>query len=460
MSEKQRDYTDIPIPSGSTEEIVQQKKTRIVDNIAKVVTLLIAFLFWLYVFATNDATKVEEKKFELIPIEVRGSDTVAARDLAVQNMSLSTLDVTVKGTRGALSGVKSSDIKAYINISDIEGPGIYYYTVYYDIPSGLSDAPMSSRIVEITVDTVAERSFVLDASRVVVDGFVLPESCAIDREAIKLNASWIVIEGQTLVLDEIQDIRVRPMTTLTLEGNTTLSATVEAIDADGKAIDLTDCKTSILAQTGDAIGAIDTLTVTIPIYEEKVLPVVIREKNGLVGESEITLSHTELRVRATPDKMKNLTSIELDGFSADSYRTGENGTLGLDVAIPQKYKEYTITDTEGKSVNLISVTVTFVKELTCRLDSSYIKVIGDNVAVVTESVELVFRATAGNEALMTEFLYEVSAGSADVSVFVNVTDTILTKETSREAYVSFGGKYSGKLYAIGAYTVTLKPLAR
>ena len=81
MSEKYQDYTDIPKPKASTEEIVQRKKTRIVDTIAKVVTLFLAFLFWLYVVATNDATKVEEKKFEVVPVEVRGSETISSYGL-------------------------------------------------------------------------------------------------------------------------------------------------------------------------------------------------------------------------------------------------------------------------------------------------------------------------------------------------------------------------------------------
>ena len=458
MSENFRDYTDIPKLHQSGEEIVQQKKTRIMDTVAKIVTLLIAFLFWFYVFATNDATKVEEKKFELIPIEARGSDTVASRDLAIQNMSFFNIDVTLKGTRGALNGVKPDDIKAYINVSDITEPGVYVRTLYYDIPTGLSDSPMGARSVEVTVDRIVESEFSLDPSKVVLNSFTLPASCVIDTDNITLNAATVKIEGPTLVVGRIKDIRVRSEGSLSISGSTTLTVLIEAIDKDGKSVSLSACEVTVLTQNGTVR---DTLTATVPIYQEKKLPVVIKDADGL-ADTEIKVSPAEVTVRGTPEEVNTITAVVLDSFSLKTLTAGQNGVSEFTASLPEKYKNMTVTDGEGKTlgVNAFAVSVTLSEKMTVTVPKSYVTVVGAVAEVVTESVTLTLRATAGNEALLAKFALALEEGESVIALSVNLSGIAGTNEREAKVTVLFLGEYEGKLYEVGSYKVTVKPSVR
>jgi len=461
MSENYRDYTDIPKPQLSGEEIVQQKKTRIMDTVAKIVTLLLAFLFWFYVFATNDATKVEEKKFDLIPIEVRGSDTIESRDLALQNMSFFNIDVTLKGTRGALNGVKNDDIKVYVNISDITEPGVYTRTLYYDIPTGLSDAPMGTRTVEITVDTIDEKSFSVDHSKVVVDNFTLPASCKIDYEKIALNVASVTIEGPTLVLKRIEDIRIRSHEALSLAGSTTLTSVIEALDATGEIVNISSCKVVALTKSGVVR---DTVVVTVPIYQEKRVPVVIRDGDGL-ADREIAVSPAYVTVRGIPDEVNGMTALELDGFSLKALAQ-KDGKAEFKAALPAKYTGCTVIDDAGVilSGNAFTVSVTLSDEMTLTLPASYVKTVGGAAEIVNENIAITLRATAGNEQLLTKLALAIEEGQDVLSLVVDLSGIVVAGERTVKATVLFFGEYESKLYEVLAdgksYTVTVKPSLR
>lgn len=456
MSEKQMNYTDVPKPETSGDDIVQQKKTRILDNVAKIVTLFIAFLFWLYVFATNDATKVEEKTFALIPIEVRGGETLEGKDLAIQNMNCYNIDVTLKGTRAALSGVKASDIKAYVIVSDVMSPGEYHREIYYDIPTGLSDAPMDNEFVMITVDTVVEASFTIDHNSVFVGNFSIPTSCGIDYDKITLNAASVTIEGPNMVIDRVHTVRVSARETLTLDASSTLSCTVEALDANGESVNISSCKVIVRGQNGNIV---DVLTATVPLYEEKTLPVTIREKNGYVASDLIALSVTEVKVRSTPDKMKNLTAIELESFSASELASA-NGTAAFAAAISQKYNGYTILDANGEVLTAIDVTVSLSENKTVTLPKSCVKLVGGTAEILLDSFDLTLRATSGNEGILTKFISEAADGNPDVKIFVDLIDKKIDSECEIGVTVDLGDQYEGKIYAVGKYSITVQPIAQ
>lgn len=463
MSEKYQDYTDIPKPKVSTEEIVQRKKTRIVDTIAKVVTLFLAFLFWLYVVATNDATKVEEKKFEVVPVEVRGSETISSHGLAIQNLSFSNLDVMLKGTRSALSDVKAADVKAYINIADVTEPGVYTRTVLYDIPTGvaISDT-VGKREVEVTVDTVSIKSFDVNAASVFVGNFSLPESCSIDRTNVTLNIDYVKLEAPSLILNRIVDVRVRSIDPLTLETNTTLSAAVEALDAQGAVV-----TSSSLKITASLNGVVRSgVTVTVPLIKEKLLPLSIREKDGLVTSDKIMISPAYVLVKGTPTALDALNTVTLDSFSAKTLKTDENGKASFTASLgtlPQGVNKITLSDGSAIAENGITVTVDLMKEKTLMVPKSYVTVLNGYADVVGDYVALTVRAVS-DDTYFSLLEKALSEGKEGISLVANLMSVTLDGDTEVDITVVFAPSYEGKLYEVlssgKAHTVTLRASVR
>ena len=459
MSEKFTDYTDTPKPQTSTEEIAAKKKTRIVDTIAKVVTLLVAFLFWLYVFATNDATKVENKKFELVPVEVRGSETVSDLGLAVQNMSMFNLDVTLKGTRNALSDVKIENVKAYINIADITAPGTYIRTVLYDIPNGVavSDA-MGRTEVEITVDTIASKEFVVDGSKVFVDNFVLDENCTVDTANIVLNIDHVKFEAPSMVLNRIVALRIRATQTLTMEGNSTLSAVVEALDTDGEVVTASNLKT--VATKNSVIRS--SVTVTLPLIKEKMIPVTIRDKDGFVTGANISISPAYVTIKGDPFSVGGLTSLVLDAFSSKMLTANADGKAVFTVS-PTVLPEgiVSVNDKEGNALGAdsITVTVTLAKEKTLTVPKSYITFYGKKIEIEEESLQLSVR-TLADESYFALLQAVIAQGERAVTLIADISNTDVKVGDKITLTVVFSGEFQGKIYEVYPdgvpYTVTVR----
>ena len=83
----------------SPETQARNKKAILFDNIAKGLTLLVAFLIWLYVCSTNDATMTVENTFDVIPVTIIGTEEMNEHGLAVQDMSFYNLNITLKGCK-------------------------------------------------------------------------------------------------------------------------------------------------------------------------------------------------------------------------------------------------------------------------------------------------------------------------------------------------------------------------
>lgn len=458
MSEMNRDYTEIPTPKNTPEEVLTRKKTRIMDNVAKVVTMLLALLFWLYVFATNDATKVEEKAFDVVAISIDGEDAITSYGLAVQDMSVFNLDVSLKGTRSALSGIDRDDVQAYVDISDVTKPGVYTRTVKYRLPSGVTVVDsMRNEEIEVTVDTVTIKSFTVDASNVYLGNFSLPESCTINTAGIQVKIDNVKLEAPTMLLDQIKSVRIRSTEHLTLETNTKLSAVVEAISADGEVI----TSSSLKIVTYYKGMVVDLFTVTVPIVQEKSLPVFISEKDGLVDNKNVTASPAYVIVKGDPEVMNTMTKVTLSPFTAKNLVTDDDGKVSFKTSLPALPEGViSITDVDGKTLESdgITVTVQMEKERELTVPKSAIKLFGPNAEIIEDSIKVWVRCTELDFALIQHALDE---GKDPITLAATLK--ILSGEIKVELEVRISPEYAGKVYEVmpngTPYTVTVRPIS-
>lgn len=458
MSEMNRDYTEIPTPKNTPEEVLTRKKTRIMDNVAKVVTMLLALLFWLYVFATNDATKVEEKAFDVVAITIEGEDVITSYGLAVQDMSVFNLDVALKGTRSALSDVNRDDVQAYVDISDVTKPGVYTRTVKYRLPSGVTVVDsMRNEVIEVTVDTVTVKSFTVDASNVYLGNFSLPESCTVNTAGIQVGIDYVKLEAPTMLLNRIENIRIRSTEHLTLETSTKLSAVAEAIGADGEVI------TSPLLKIETAYKGkvLEIFTVTVPIVQEKTLPVFISEKDGLIDNKSIAASPAYVTVKGDPEVMNTMTKVTLSPFTAKHLVTDDGGKASFKMSLPALPEGViSITDTNGKTItgDGITVTVQMEKERELTVPKSAVKLLGGEAEIVEESIKVWVRCKEIDFALLQHALEE-----GDTPITLAATLKNLSGETKVELEVRFSSEYAGKVYEVmpndTPYTVTVRPIS-
>ena len=89
-----------------------------------VLSLLLAILFWLYVDASKGHMMSQD--FNSVPIDFIGAeDTLPSRGLMLASGEDATVDLRLSGPRTVISGLKSSDIRAQVNLVSVNSVGPY-----------------------------------------------------------------------------------------------------------------------------------------------------------------------------------------------------------------------------------------------------------------------------------------------------------------------------------------------
>lgn len=445
------------------------KKSKVLDNIAKVVTLILAFFIWLYVISTTDVAVNET--FDLVPIDLQGTESIQANGLAVHSMDFDRINVTLTGTRNALSKVNGDNLSAYVDLSDVREPGVYSRTVKFNMPSGVALA-MPSESVQITVDRRETAVFSADAAKLHIDSWSVAEFCRIDRERSAVDIDYVVVDGPSMVLSRVADIRIRSNTTVTLSTNSDVSAVIDLIDKEGNVI--TDSSLSVKAYQGGSIeggsltGGVyrSTVSVAISLIKEKTLPLVAKDSDGFLTSGQITLSPATVVVKGSPAAVDALDALELPSFSAKNL-TGVKTNLAYltleSAGLPEGITEITTTEGVVFADGIVRAEARIAVGETYRLTipKSYVTIIGGEAALVDDSITLTLRTT-GDETYFLLLEQQIQNGAPGINLVVNLTDIHVGVQTVAPVTVIFSSEFEGKVYEIFAkdapYTATVKAI--
>ncbi len=440
------------------------KRNRMFDNIAKVVTLVIAIILWLYVGTSVDVTA--EETFDMIPLTVQGGEDLEAQDLAVLSMSYDTLNVTLKGTRSALSSVTNSNLTAYVDLSGIDAANVYTLPVSFKLPSGVTLAKEPADVV-VTVDRLDTCLFAVDGSLFAVNSWMVTDSCYIDFDNATADVDYLLVEAPSLLMSKVASVRIVANTAIPLTGTSDLSASVEVIDAAGNA--LTDTQITVKAYQGGVVanGSLrggtlkKQISVHIPVVKEKTVPVVLTDSEGILS-SAITMNPATVLIKGSPEAVDAVSSFDLGSFSAKNIVNAENGVASLYCsvkALPQGITSATLADGSAFTTAVAQVAVGGTYELT--VPRSLVTVVGGEALLVDDVITLTVR-TDGDETYFLLLENNIAAGKGGVSLVVNLTDMDLVGEIEAPVTVIFSAEYEGKVYEIYSedtpYTATVRPI--
>ena len=98
-----------------------------------VVSLLCSLVMWAYVSSLDNTDK--EITFNNREVEFRGQDEILAeRDLSISSVDVKTVSIVVRGERSNITKLKSSDIKAVIDVSNITQPNDMTWAYRLEFP--------------------------------------------------------------------------------------------------------------------------------------------------------------------------------------------------------------------------------------------------------------------------------------------------------------------------------------
>ena len=165
--------------------------------------LIIAFGLWVFVITTVSPGSMET--FYNIPVVREGESVLQERGLMITQVSSSTVNLTLSGTRKDLAKVNSSNITLKVDLSKIYGPGTHSlrYTPSYPGDVASNAFVEESRHPENIVFVVEERLTKEVPVEVQWVGKT-PEGFMTDKENKLLDYPYVTVIGPASVADRIE----------------------------------------------------------------------------------------------------------------------------------------------------------------------------------------------------------------------------------------------------------------
>lgn len=266
------------------------KRSKRTDLVARILAILAAILLWVYVSTTNSTT--EEQTFSLVPVTYREESILKNEyGLIVQSINIDTLNVTLEGLKTDIRSITASDVKAYVNLGGITEAGEYTLDVYVDVPSGTTCVAQTVDKVVVSVDKPSSKSLPLSADKVELSGWSLDKDCFFGD--ISLNADTIVLEGPTLALEKVADIKVRTDMIGSANASFTATASVHFIDAEG----------DVIIDSDVSVRGGNQLQVSVEVLKKTKVELKLEGKDGILSDDRVTITPSHVWLTGEPSAL-------------------------------------------------------------------------------------------------------------------------------------------------------------
>ena len=375
-----------------------------------VFSLIRAFFIWSY-YTMNNSTEITRTFYG---VEVTYSGDTALRDslsLIVSHEEVTSVNVTLTGSRRDLARLTSSDLKAVVNLSNVTSAG--YRTMSYTISypnsvygSSIQVQSQSPQTVGLQISKLATRTVNVAGSFIgtVADGYV------VDTMNITYSPAGITLVGPEEELNEIYYAQV-----LVDRDNVTSAFTASAnyvlVDTEGNELVFSDV-------TAD----VDTVTVSVPVNltKEVALDVALLDGGGATSDNVVkTITPSTITLAGDAATLEGINTIYLATVDLSDYQTFPqteyaivlpNDTQNLS-GVTSAVVDISFTGLESKLFTVSNLEYT-------NLASGYSASIMDNTLVVT------IRGTAEQLAAVEENNIRAVADLTDITATSRVPVTI------------------------------------
>ncbi len=203
----------------------------------KLVSLILAFLMWLFVVSIENP--VMSFSFSSIPITIENADVMEDQGKAFElNDSSRTVTVTVKAERSVLSELSRDNIKASIDMTELDGNKVPIQVKSTRYSDRIQSMSPSKEFANVLIEDLASSQFSI---QVETTGS-LQEGYAVGTSSVQNNV--VRVKGPESVVSSIAEALVR----VNVSGMTSEIHTVVPIlllDADGDPVDASSLEVSL-----------------------------------------------------------------------------------------------------------------------------------------------------------------------------------------------------------------------
>ena len=307
-------------------------------KIAMITSVVIAILLWLVITVTEspDSENTLTGLNVAIPIE----NTVVGEmgmDI-IGDPSVYTASVTVRGPAYVVGSLSREDILVSASISNVTNSGTYSLELRATKQAGADEnfeiISFSPKTISVKFDYIDTKQFEVIAQAVghkAEDGLMAELPFISDSNNALLN-----VKGPRTDIEKISKIVAVAEVNKTLSATETFDGTLKILDIDGREMPLKD----FTITAGDGSFAPD-VKITVPIYKEKIVPIVAQFVNQpkafLDGKIPHTIEHQTVLISGPAESIDNISEIKL---SAIDFRqiSGNNQEFETTLVIPDGVK--------------------------------------------------------------------------------------------------------------------------
>lgn len=158
-----------------------------------VVSLLAAFLLWMYVTSTEGVQI--DKTFSGVKVVFAGEEALReASGLVITEQDSTTVDLTLSGTRRVISRLTSANLTAQVDLSNVLSDGRYSITYTIQYPNGVSADDVtvvhrSTDVINFYVDRLVTKTVEVEGEFTgsTAEGYLAADTIWFDPLAVKIS---------------------------------------------------------------------------------------------------------------------------------------------------------------------------------------------------------------------------------------------------------------------------------
>ena len=398
-------------------------------------TLILAFVlavgFWIVV--SIQVFPTIEDKISDIPIEAQPTDYMLQNNLQIVDGADATVSIRIEGKRYDISGLGSDDFYASVELSNIRSAGTYTVPVSVSAKTDVECTLLDSDPLAVTlvIDEIVTREYPVTAT---APDISLPDGYYADE--ITAYPDTITLTGSASILDKVESVEARSTYHGEILESHETSSEILIYGANGARI-----------VTDDLTLSTESITVTIPIYKQKELPLVFTLTTNATNFDADSLGYdiqpSTITVAAPDDSIDYLSELNIGTIDISDIKL--NQTTIIPITLPTGYKNLS-----GNNNARITWDISDYGKLDFTVDSISVTNIPDNYDISLITQELTFTVIGPSEDISaltaSDFICNVNLlgvtlreGSQDVNV------SVVIKGSNQRCWIS--GTCKATLYA-------------
>ncbi len=402
-------------------------------------TLILAFLiavaFWLVV--SIQVIPTIEKPIDNIPLEAQLTEYMDRNNLKIVGDFKENVNIRIEGKRYDISSLTADDFLASVDLSSVRSAGSY------TLPINVAERTDSGRCsvlhteplsVTLVVDEIVSRDFAVTGT---APDISLPEGYYLDE--ITASPPVITLTGSSSVLDKVKNIEARSHYSGEIYESQEMQGEIIVYGSNGAKI-----------PTDDFTMSTENISVNIPIYKQKKLPLVFRlincAANFDVSSLKYEIQPSSIIVASPDDSVDYLSELDIGAIDISEIKI--NQPAQIPISLQSGYKNLS-----GNTVARIVWDISDYGKFDFTTKNITILNEPDNFDISLVTTELTFTVMGPSDALAT-------LTSKDFFVTVNLLGVSVVEGTQDAAVSVTIGGIGQTCWVSGSYkaTINAKPI--